>query len=172
MDSAALTDFEPDGQWFVLHTRSRQEKALAQDLDSLEVLSYLPLIRQVRYYGRRKFQVEEPLFPGYVFVCGSLEQAYLADRTKRVANIIQVADQARLTWELKNLSRALTQNAPLDPYPFLKIGTRVEVKSGPFRGLQGLVENRLGCDRLILEVDMLGRAVSLEMHGAILEPLT
>ncbi|HEY7118825.1 MAG TPA: transcription termination/antitermination NusG family protein [Tepidisphaeraceae bacterium] len=159
------------GNWFVLHTKSRQEKALAVDLDRLGVAHYLPLVSQVRYHGKRKAVVEEALFPGYLFLRGTLDQAYDADRTKRVANIIAVSDQPRIDWELRNLWIALGRGATLDPYPFLKLGRKVIVRSGPFQGLQGLVEERMTWDRLILTVDMLGQAVSLEIDGSLLDPV-
>lgn len=159
------------GSWFVLHTKSRQEKAIADDLLARRIGCFLPLVRQVRYYGQRKALVDEPLFPGYVFLRGAVEQAYMADRTKRIANIIRVSDQARIDWELKSLYIALKAQAPLDPFPYLKKGIRVEVRSGPFRGLQGLIEDRTKIDRIVLQVDMLGRGVSLEVDGALLEPV-
>jgi transcription antitermination factor NusG len=158
------------GKWFILHTRSRNEKALAADLERMEIPAFLPLVTQERYYGDRRVIVSVPLFPGYMFLHGSIDDAYAGDRTRRVAQIIQVKDQQRLDWELTNLALALDRQAPLDPYPFLKNGTRVEVKSGPFRGLQGLIEGRNG-DRLILEVEMLGQAVTLELHGALLDKI-
>lgn len=163
--------FPSVGEWFVLHTKSRQEKVVAADLAAMGIAHYLPLLTQVRFYGKRKATIEAPLFPGYVFLRGSADQAYAADRTKRIAQIIRVATQQQLDWELKNLHLALTRQAPLVPYPYLQKGIRVEVRSGPFRGLQGIIEDRLANQRLILQVDMLGQAVSLEMDGALLEPL-
>jgi transcription antitermination factor NusG len=94
---------------------------------------------------------------------------YMADRTRRVAKIINVYDQKQLDWELTNLRIALEGSATLDPYPFLKKGVRVEVRSGPFRGLEGLIEDRAGATRLILQIAMLGRAVGLEIDGSQLE---
>jgi transcription antitermination factor NusG len=164
-------DFAPGGAWFVLHTRSRQEKILAGELASMRVDHYLPLVRRQRVYGNRKAVVEEPLFPGYVFLRGTADQAYQADRTKRVANIIRVNDQRRLESELNNIRLALSQNASLDPYPHLVRGVRVEVRSGPFQGLQGIIEEKGKDARLILQVDVLGRAVTLELAGAMVEPL-
>lgn len=160
-----------EGDWYVLHTRSRHEKALAQELTAQEIPHFLPLINQVRFRGRQKLAFQEPLFPGYVFLRGSLDEAYLADRTNRVAQIIKVPDQAALDWELRNLAMALACRAPLDPYPYLKTGVLVEVKCGPLRGLQGLVERRVNFDRLILQVQMLGQGVSLELHGAEVDAL-
>ncbi len=162
---------EAAGEWFVLHCKSRQEKALADDLAARGVPHYLPLLRQVRYYGQRKAVVDMPLFPGYVFLRGGKEQAYLADRTRRVANIIPVADQRQMDWELGNLYLALAKQAPLVEFPYLRQGVRVEVRSGPFRGLQGVVQDRLARQRILLQVDMLGRAVGLEIDGALVEPI-
>jgi len=168
-----LPAFAPDagGSWFVLHTKSRQEKALAADLERMKIPCYLPLVTQTRFHGKRKASVSEALFPSYLFLRGTKEEAYSADRTKRVANIIDVPNQERMDWELRNLWVALGCGATLDPYPFLKLGRRVTVRSGPFQGLQGFVEERLTWNRLILAVEMLGQAVSLEIDGSLLEPI-
>lgn len=169
--AAALPDRQAHALWYVLHTRSRQEKILANELGARRIEHYLPLMRRARFYGDRKAVVEEPLFPGYVFLLGSVDDAYLADRTKRVANIIRVTDQQKLEWELQNIRMALSQEAPLDPYPHLVRGVRVEVRSGPFQGLQGVIEDKGKDSRLILQVDVLGRAVSLEINGAHVQPI-
>jgi transcription antitermination factor NusG len=163
---------EDRGDWIVLHTMSRCEKTLAEELVIQDVPHFLPLQRRVRYYGRRKAIVHEPMFSSYVFLRGSLDDAYSAARTGRIANIIRVANQDQLDWELKNLWMAVTSGATLDPFPALKTGVRVEVTSGPFRGLQGTIENRTRADRLILTVEMLGRAVSMELDGALMDPLS
>ena len=110
--------------------------------------------------------MEVPLFQGYVFLHGALDDAYAADRTRRVAQIIQ---EKRLDWELRNIHIALGNCATLDPYPYLKSGVRVEVRHGPFLGLQGIIENRTRRDRLILMIDILGSAVSLEVDGSLLD---
>lgn len=157
------------GDWFVLRTRARQEKILAQDLAARSIFCFLPLIRTVRYYGEHKARVEVPLFAGYLFLRGSVDDAYTADRTQRVAQIIDVADQSRLDAELRSLYLALRNVTTLDPYPYLKQGVHVEVRSGPFRGIQGVVESRARMNLLVLQVEMLGRAVSLEIDPALLE---
>jgi transcription antitermination factor NusG len=159
----------PNAAWHVLHTMSRQEKTLSRDLQAMNVAHYLPLVRQVRYYGRHKTVVEEPLFPGYVFLLGSLDEAYVADRTRRVANIIKVTDQNRIEWELRNLQLALGRNAPLNAFPHLRKGLRVHIRSGPFQGIEGLIEDRARNDRVLLQVDVLGRAVGLEVDGCLLD---
>ena len=161
----------PQKRWYVLHTKSRQEKALSETLGAMGVVHFLPLVTQARYYGRRKLRVELPLFPGYLFLCGARDEAFAADRTKRVAKVIEVADQERLCRELAQIRRVLEGGGTLDPYPFLKKGARVEVKAGPWRGLQGVVEERARRNRLVLQVDVLGQAASMEIDASLLEPV-
>jgi len=161
-----------EARWHVLHTLSRQEKMLCEDLAKRGIRHYLPLVSRTQFYGRRKVVSEIPLFAGYLFLLGTIEQAYGADRTGRVARIIPVFNQDALNWELRNLQIALQRSATLDLYPNLRAGVRVEVRSGPFRGLQGVVEDRAGKkNRLILQVATLGKCASLEIDGSLLDRL-
>lgn len=54
---------DPLDLWFVLRTRSRQEKILANDLRSRGIASFLPIVTRTKYYGARKASVELPVFP-------------------------------------------------------------------------------------------------------------
>src|SRR5436853_7924145 len=87
-------------RWHVIHTRSRQEKAVAEILSATGGTPYLPLHRRVMYYGHRKRVVEAPLFSCYLFLWGLPDHAYAAISSKRVAQIIAVPDQEALTDEL------------------------------------------------------------------------
>lgn len=158
------------GSWFLLRTRSRQEKIIANDFAARGVAYFLPLVNTVRYYGKRKTQVELPLFPGYVFLRGTPEDAYGADRAGRLAQIIPVVDQHGLNDELRNISFALNQSVPLsEPFAMLRKGVRVEVRCGPLRGLRGVIEDRAKRSRLLLQVQTLGQYVSLELDGNMLD---
>ena len=170
---AAFAAFPDDscGDWHVLRTKSRQEKVLASQLAACGTAQFLPVLHVTRYYAGRKAVVEQPMFPGYLFLRGDRDAAFAADRTRRVAQIIPVRQQDELTRELRNIYLALSGQAPLDVYPYLQSGVRVEVRDGPFRGLQGLIESRTKRDRLILQVDILGRAVSLEIEPSLLDVL-
>lgn len=158
-----------DHRWFVLQTKSRQEKVLAKDLQARGIRYFLPLVRAVRSYGGRAATVELPLFPGYLFLRGTLDEAYLSDRTRRVAGILNVHDQEKMGWELRNIAMAVGGGVQLDPYPYLQDGVRVEVRAGPFRGMQGLIDGRGKGGLLILQVHLLGRAVSMEVDGSLLD---
>ena len=99
LEGRNIVDFP--GRWWLLHTRSRSENALAWDLHRLNLTYFLPLTRTFRRFGARKVEVSIPLFPGYVFVsCNSREDRYLALTTHRVAQAIEVVDQALFKTEL------------------------------------------------------------------------
>lgn len=158
-------------RWHVLRTLSRQEKTIDRTLCSAGYRTFLPLVRHVRIYGHRKRSTEAPLFPGYVFLWGPLEAAYFAVESGRVAQIIRVTDQQRLDHELKQIRLALEGEAQLDPYPYLHVGRRVRVTQGPFKGVEGLIDERRSTDRLILVIDALGRATCMEIDASILAPI-
>ena len=162
---------EREGEWFVLHSRSRQEKRLAEDLQALNVAYFLPLVDTVRIYGRRKQAVQLPLFTGYVFVRGTIEEAYRADQTRRVANIIRVQNQELIQQELTAIHQVIAAGGVLDPCPYLKRGMRVTVTAGPFKGTEGVIEDDRRRSRLVLQITTLGQASSLEIDSGLLAPV-
>ncbi len=126
-------------RWHVLHTRARQEKALAKTLLAAGIEHYLPLVGRVSYRGRRKYIVQQPLFASYLFMHGSVEATYFAVATKRVANAIRVSDQQRFVQELQQIRLALENRAELSPSRYLEFGRPLLVM--PRRGGFGETRN-------------------------------
>ena len=54
--------------WFVLYTKSRNEKLVAEKLRNLDIEVYCPLKKTQRKWSDRYKIVEEPLFRSYCFV--------------------------------------------------------------------------------------------------------
>jgi len=159
------------GQWWVAHTRSRNEKALAHDLMSKNISYFLPMSWKVRRRSRRKIRSFLPLFSGYLFFCGEEDQRVGLLKTNRVANLIEVHDQEKLLDELVQIAHALRTGAPLVPYNYIKAGERCRVIAGPLIGLEGIVVTTRGATRLVLQVDMLGQAASVEIDIDMIEVL-
>jgi transcription antitermination factor NusG len=163
----ALADFA--GQWWVAHTRSRNEKALAQDLIARQVNYFLPMIWKMRHARGRKIKSLVPLFSGYVFFCGDEQQRQQVLKTNRVANLIVVKDQQRLVTELSAIEKALKAGAVLQKHRYVKAGARCRVTGGPLRDIEGVVQQSGAAARLILKVDMLGQAASVEVDSDLTE---
>lgn len=161
----------PVARWSVLHTRPRQEKALARMLHAANIEHELPLARHVTFHGHRRRVVDTPLFPSYLFMRGPAEATWFARASRRVANVIPIDDQARFLHELTQIRLALESGADLLADDYLAVGRRVRVRSGPFRDIEGLIETRSRSGRLVLQVEALGRATSLEIDTSLLEPV-
>jgi transcription antitermination factor NusG len=157
------------GLWWVAHTRSRNEKALAHDLISKNINYFLPMTWKVRRRTRRTIRSLLPLFTGYLFFCGEENQRIDLLRTNRVANLIEVRSQEQLIDELVQIEQALRVGAPLTPYKYIKAGQRCRVIAGPLMGLEGIVVKTKGSTRLVLQIDMLGQAASVEIDIDLIE---
>ncbi len=160
-DVESLREFA--GEWWVVHTKSRNEKALAHDLIQRRISYFLPMSWKVRRKSRRTIRSLLPLFNGYLFFCGGENDRTEVLRTDRVANLIKVQDQDQLIDELLQIQQALGAGAPLVPDKYVKAGQKCKVIAGPLLGLEGVVTTTRGMTRLVLQVDMLGQAASVEI---------
>lgn len=165
------SDKHAQTRWYVLQTRPRHEKALARTLAAAGIEHYLPLVKRPRYSRGRKRFVEEPLLASYLFLFGPIEATWTAISTKRATRVIKVADQQRFVAEVTQIRIALDNGADLSPYRYLTVGRRVRVSAGPFRGIEGLIESWAKAERLVLQIDALGRATSLEIDAGLLDPV-
>ena len=157
------------GQWWVLHTKARNEKALAWDLLNCNISYFLPMVEKVRSTRGRRIKSVMVLFPGYIFLCGREEDRYAAMTTDRIASTIEVIDQDRIIKELNAIQKALDSPKQLDPFPYLQPGRKCVVTAGPLKGVEGSLVRRKNVDRLVLQVHVLGQAVSTEIDAALLE---
>jgi transcription antitermination factor NusG len=165
----SIRDFA--GQWWVAHTKSRNEKALAQDLVVKDVSYFLPMCWKVRRIRGRTIRSLLPLFGGYLFFCGQEKQRVEVLRTNRVANLIEVNDQQRLVRELAQIEQALGAGAQLSPHEYIKAGQRCRVIGGALAGLVGIVMKTRNETRLLLQIDMLGQAASVEIDVDMIEAI-
>jgi len=168
-EEKSVRDFT--GLWWVAHTKSRNEKALAQDLICKDISYFLPMSWKIRRRIGRTTRSLLPLFSGYLFFCGEENERLELLRTNRVANLIEVKDQQRLVKELLQIEQALRAGAPLVPNKYLKAGQHCQVIAGPLADLQGIIVKTKTATRLVLQIDMLGQAASVEIDTDMIEIL-
>lgn len=163
----SIRDFA--GLWWVAHTKSRNEKALAHDLIAKDISYFLPMTWKVRHVRGRKIKSFLPLFSGYLFFCGDEKQRLELLRTNRVANLIKVKNQQVLLDELADIEHAIRAGVALERHKYIKAGQRCRVISGPLKNLEGIVLQTKTSIRLILRVEMLGQAASVEVDADLIE---
>ena len=152
----------------MVHTKARNEKALAADLDCLGIGCYLPLAHASRRYGGRTTYVDIPLFPGYLFLSGGPEERLATLGTNRVANVIRVVDQERLKADLRQIFRVTTSKKPVDVYPGIRRGRRCLISRGCLKGIEGVVIRRRGVCRVYISVVALGQSAEVEIDASLL----
>lgn len=163
----------PNGRrWWVLHTRPRQEKAVARELLNWGVPFYLPLIPRENVVRGKRVRSFTPVFNSYVFLHADDGERIRCLKTNRIVTTLEVADSRELVHDLRQVQRLIDLDAPLSLERRIQQGQWVRVKRGPMVGLEGVVERRKGRARLIVLVRMLQQGVSVELDDFLVEPLT
>ncbi len=156
--------------WWLLHTRPRQEKCLAEQLHRKGISFYLPLMTKRLLVRGRALVSQVPLFPGYLFLWGGDEERVAALATSRVVRSIAVADQRRLQHDLRQVNGLIRSGAPITPEERLQPGAVVEIRSGVLAGLKGKIVRVASGHKFVVEVDFIHRGASVLMDGFVLEP--
>jgi transcriptional antiterminator RfaH len=162
---------EGDRIWSVVYTKSRQEKAVARELLKSDTPFYLPLIPTDRVISGRRFRSLLPLFSGYLFQCGSIEQNFQTQLSSRVSQVLPVPDPEQLCRDLSYVQRLIEADSPLSQESRLSPGDRVRVKHGSLQGLEGTIIRREKTTRLLIAVSYLQQGVSVQIDDFMVEPL-
>jgi transcription antitermination factor NusG len=163
-----VTTDTPLPPWYAVWTRSRAEKAVNDQLERKGLEVFLPTVtRWSRWKDRRK-QVDWPLFPGYCFARFDPRESLQVLTCTGVAAIVSFDGHLAPIpdVEVDAVRRLVTSGMRYDPCPFIKEGARVEVVHGPLKGVVGLLMKKGPHARLVLSVDLIGRAVSVTVDAA------
>lgn len=150
--------------WTPVRTKPRQEKKLAEYCASNSVACYLPLRKSLRRYNRRTVQHQVPMFPGYVF-CALDEDNYrvlLISGTVVYRINVNENEEKHLIRDLVALRdfEVMAAEKEVVIRPELVPGARIKVKSGPLKGVSGVLEKRKSDILITVGVEILGQSVS------------
>jgi transcription antitermination factor NusG len=165
---AAIDHYRP--RWYVVHTRSRHEKRVSEQLQLNRVESFLPLYRSKRNWNGRNAVVDMPLFPGYVFVHIPLTERLSVLRLGGVAGLVsfQGAPAPLPDLELERLRTCLSITTA-EPIAYFNPGNRVRIVGGSLAGLEGLIMRQNGRARFVLSIDLIQRSVLVNVDACDLE---
>ena len=156
-------------EWYVAHTRSRCEKKLVEYCQRCGLDSTLPVYRSVRKYRGKTLTFEKPLFPGYVFLRLLPAARSKIRQSDYVANLLEVPDQVEFEEQLGAILQALASEYEVRLSPTIQPGSRVRIRTGPLRGLEGFVESRRGTVEVHLRLDFIAQAAAVRMEADLLE---
>jgi transcription antitermination factor NusG len=159
--------------WYALYTRHQHENTVARILTAKGFETFLPLYQEPRRWTDRVKLLSLPLFPCYVFFKGDLERRLDILTTPGIHAFVSSAGQPASIpdAEIDAIRRGVENGARVEPHPFLKSGEWVRVKSGALEGIEGILVRKKGLYRLVLSVEMLGKAAAVEVDTAQVERL-
>ncbi len=129
--------------WYVVYTKPKWEKKVAEKLNEIGIECYCPLIIQIKQWTDRKKKVEVPLFNSYVFV--QLEDG---DRN----SVFQISGVVRyLFWlgkpaivrdeEINIIKTSLASPNLSDvSVSSIQVGDRIKLESGAFSNQDAIVQ--------------------------------
>lgn len=152
-------------EWYALFTRYQHEKPVAFALLNKGYDVFLPLYSSVRRWQDRDKQLWLPLFPSYLFIKGGLERQLQILTTPGVIHIVGCAGRPAVVphHQLNAVRQMIESNMRVETHPYLQCGDRVRVKTGPLMGLEGILARQKGIARLVVSMEMLGRAAAVEI---------
>ena len=155
--------------WFVLYTKSRSEKIVAERLQEKGIDVYCPLIKTKRKWSDRTKIVDKPLFSSYCFV-------HLEERER--AKVFEVAGVVRyLFWQKK---AAIVRDSEIDAIKLMlneidhtliqinsfKPGDRLTITSGSFADTSGRIIWQQG-KIVMIRLDALQLCVSVDLTKTV-----
>jgi transcription antitermination factor NusG len=162
----------PDARWWCLHTKPRQEKAVARIMRFQDISYYLPQVVKVdRTPLGRKIRSVIPLFPGYLFLLGNDRARIEAQSTHRLANVLEIVDQDKVVHDLEQIHRLLSSGLTVLPEPVMPVGSRVRITSGPLMGIEGTVCRRGKRNQFVAVVQFLGHGAAVDLEDWQVERL-
>jgi transcription antitermination factor NusG len=163
----------PRASWYALYTKHQHEKTVARNLLSKGFETFLPLYATARSWKDRAKILYVPLFPCYVFLKADLGRRLDIITTPGIHTLVSNGGQpvAISAAEIEGVRQVVGSGVRVEPYPFLKCGDWVRVRCGPLAGIEGILVRNKNIYRLVLSVEMLGKAAAVEIDAVLIERL-
>jgi transcription termination/antitermination protein NusG len=156
-------------EWYAVWTQSHFEQSVTQQLSAKGFTAFLPEMSVWSKRGGEQRLIRVPMFPGYLFVRDEMDKRSYVEILK-ARGVVRILEDGwtRLTpvpdAEIDAIQQVVTAEVPVFAHEHLTQGDRVEVTEGPLSGLQGLfLQDKPTKGRLVLNVDLLGRSVAVEV---------
>jgi transcription antitermination factor NusG len=170
-DEQELGDERFTNAWFALYTKHQHEKKASDVLAKKGFEVFLPVYRSIRRWKDRTKVVSLPVFPCYLFIHTGLDRKFEILKTPGVFSVVESGGKgcAIPGADIDAVRRITEGPARFAPHVYLKKGDRVRVKSGPFSGIEGILLRSKSDFRVVLNVDVLRKAIAVEVDAAAVE---
>ena len=161
-------------RWFALQVRTRWESSTAVLLSGKGYQTLLPTYQTKKRWNGKVKQMNAPLFPGYVFC--------QFDALKRLPilvtpGVISVVGRGRVPFpvndrEIAAIQTIVTSGFQAEPWPYLEVGQKIRIEGDSLSGLEGILIQFKGNNRIVVSVSLLRRSVALEIDRDCVRPVS
>jgi len=160
-------------KWYVLHTRSRFENVVKDQLIKKNIEVFLPKIMKLSARKDRKKFIEVPMFPGYLFVKSNFTPEHRLKILKTTGAVDFIGTKLGAV-PVKNetieslILFSLSKEEIFTGKGFKK-GQKVIITQGPLAGVKGVFKKEAGKTKIIVQIDILGRYAYTEINESNVE---
>ena len=159
--------------WFVVHTKPRQEHRALVNLERQGYPCYLPVLAVEKIRQKRLVPIEEPLFPRYLFI--RLDSSMTGKSWGPIRSTLGVSRLVSFGQEPTRVDPVLiqmlqTRDTLRDAAPqrLFETGESVVIQDGPFAGIEAIYQMNDGESRAMVLIDLLNKPTRLKIEVASL----
>jgi transcriptional antiterminator RfaH len=159
--------------WYLVHTKPRQEKCALENLERQGYPCYLPILPTERLRQGQLAVADEPLFPRYLFI--RLGQEHSAKgwapirSTRGVSRLVSFGSEpAKVNDGLIAYLQGHEMSIQGAPVRLFKPGERVRLTEGAFAGIDGIYQIAEGERRVMVLIEILSKPVAIRVSLASL----
>lgn len=163
--------------WYVVHSKPRQEQRALENLVRQGFECYLPTVAVERIRQGALSLVVEALFPRYLFIrlhsaLGSGKGWGVIRSTQGVSRLVTFGGEAaKAPDNLIESMQSIEAAGATEPQRLFLHGETVQVKGGPFVGLEGVYQMAEGQARAFMLIELIGKQVRLPVKPEELRKL-
>lgn len=148
--------------WYVVYTKPKWEKKVAEQLNQKGIECYCPLVTQIRQWSDRKKKIEVPLFNSYVFVRLDEKDRNLVFQSSGVVRYLFWLAKPAIVRdeEIRTIKNWLSMPNEYEiSVSNIQVGDKIVLESGPFQSQEAIVQ----------EMNKTGYILVLESMGCVLK---
>ncbi len=160
--------------WFALRVRSNCERVAAAHLRDRGYEEFSPSNKVEKRWSDRKKQIDQFLFPGYIFCRFDPNDRLPVLTAPGVVDVVGFGKTPEPIpeAEIARVRRIVDSGLLVIPHPYIQIGQAVLIEQGPLSGVEGILVEEKGKTRLVVSVNLLKRSVSAEVDRHAIRPIS
>ena len=154
-------------KWIAIYTKSRHEQIVVNELSKKDIESFCPMFKERRQWSDRKKWVHFPLFRSYVFARIHLKENIFVLQTIGVNKIVKFQNKISIIPDqvINDIKNIVDGGYKIQQVDYFIKGDEVSVISGPLKGINGIIQDLKGDSRLIMKVEAIRQAFSIEISS-------